>query len=277
MSSSVLYDFPGPRTRARHRLYAVVGGLAIAALLGFVGWKLWQAEQITPDTWTFLGEPDIVMSLVEGLGGTLSMAAAAIVLAIVFGAVFAAGRLSEHAVVRWPSIAVVEFFRAVPVLLMMLYLNFSFTEELGAFGSVVVALMFYNGAVLAEIFRAGILAVPRGQREAALAIGLRKGQVLRLIQAPQAISTMLPAIISQCVVALKDTALGYAIGASEITRAGKQIFTSIFYNNPIAVALVLMAVFVVINYSLSRLARWLEARMRRQGKEAVHIAAQPPI
>jgi glutamate transport system permease protein len=277
MSSSVLYDFPGPRTRARHRLYAVVGGLAIAALLGFVGWKLWQAEQITPDTWTFLGEPDIVMSLVEGLGGTLSMAAAAIVLAIVFGAVFAAGRLSEHAVVRWPSIAVVEFFRAVPVLLMMLYLNFSFTEELGAFGSVVVALMFYNGAVLAEIFRAGILAVPRGQREAALAIGLRKGQVLRLIQAPQAISTMLPAIISQCVVALKDTALGYAIGASEITRAGKQIFTSIFYNNPIAVALVLMAVFVVINYSLSRLARWLEAWMRRQGKEAVHIAAQPPI
>jgi glutamate transport system permease protein len=142
---------------------------------------------------------------------------------------------------------------------------------------VVLALTFYNGSVLAEIFRAGILAVPRGQREAALSIGLRKGQVLRLIQAPQAVSTMLPAIISQCVVALKDTALGFAIGAPEFTDAAKTIYTDIFFNNPVAVALVVMAVFVTINYSLSRLAMWLESRMRKQGKQAVHIAAQEPI
>ncbi len=277
MTTSVLYDVPGPRARARHRLYAVVGGLLIAALLGYVGWRLWEAEQITPENWTFLGEPDILMQLLEGLGVTLSAAAASIALAIAFGAVFASGRLSDHAVVRWPSIAVVEFFRAVPVLLMMLYLNFSFTETLGAFGSVVVALTLYNGSVLAEIFRAGIMAVPKGQREAGYAIGLRKGQVLRLIQAPQAVSTMLPAIISQCVVALKDTALGFIIGAPEFVRAAELIYTSIFYNNPVAVAIVLMAVFVTINYSLSRLAQWLESRMRRQGKEVVHVAAQPPI
>jgi glutamate transport system permease protein len=277
MSNSVLYDVPGPRARARHRIYAGLGAVPIAALLGFVGWKLWEAEQITPETWTFLGVPDIVMSLAEGLGVTLSMAAFAIGLAIGFGAVFAAGRLSEHALIRWPSIAVIEFFRAVPVLLMMLFLNFTYTDVLGAYGSVVVALMLYNGSVLAEIFRAGILAVPKGQREAAYAVGLRKGQVMRLILAPQAISTMLPAIISQCVVALKDTALGFAIGAPEITDAAKQIYTDIFYNNPIAVAIVLMAVFVTINYSLSRLAQWLEARMRRQGKQVVHTAAQPPI
>jgi glutamate transport system permease protein len=275
--SSVLYDVPGPRARARHRLYAVLGVLLIGALLGWIGWKLWQAEQITPENWVFLTEPDILLQLLEGLGVTLSTAAFAIVLAIAFGAVFAAGRLSDHAVARWPSVAVVEFFRAVPVLLMILFLNFSFTEQLGAFGSVVVALMLYNGSVLAEVFRAGILAVPRGQREAGFSIGLRKGQVLRMIQAPQAITTMLPAIISQCVVALKDTALGYAIGAPEITRAAKLIFTSITYNNPIAVGLVLVAVFVAINYSLSGLARWLESRMRRQGKQVVHTAAQPPI
>jgi glutamate transport system permease protein len=277
MSSSVLYDIPGPRARARHRVYGVVGLVLIVALLGFVGWKLWAAEQITPDTWTFLGEPDIVMSLVEGLGVTLATAAVSIVLAICFGAVFAAGRLSDHAWLRWPSIAVVEFFRAVPVLLLIFFLNFTYTDVLGTFGSVVVALTLYNGSVLAEVFRAGILAVPRGQREAAYAIGLRKGQVLRLIQAPQAISTMLPAIISQCVVALKDTALGFAIGLREVVDAAEQIYTDIFYNNPIAVGLVLVVVFVTINYSLSRLAQWLEARMRRQGKEAVHVAAQPPI
>ena len=277
MSSSVLYDIPGPRTRARHRIYGVIGTLLIVALLGFLAWKLWEAEQITPETWTFLGEPDILVSLLQGLGVTVSMAAFAIVLAIGFGAVFATGRLSDHAFIRWPSIAVVEFFRAVPVLLLMLYLNLSFTDTLGTYGSVVVALMFYNGSVLAEIFRAGILAVPRGQREAALSVGLRKGQVLRLIQAPQAVSTMLPAIISQCVVALKDTALGFAIGAPEFTDAAKRIYTDIFFNNPVAVALVVMAVFVSINYSISRFAVWLESRMRKQGKQTVHTAAQEPI
>jgi glutamate transport system permease protein len=276
MSSSILYDIPGPRARARHRLYALVGSLLVAALLGFVAWKLWEAEQITPDMWTFLSEPDVVMSLVEGLGVTLGTAAVSIVLAIGFGAVCATGRLSDHAWVRWPSIAVVEFFRAVPVLLLIFFLNFTYADVLGAFGSVVVALTLYNGSVLAEVFRAGILAVPRGQREAAFAVGLRKGQVLRLIQAPQAVSTMLPAIISQCVVALKDTALGYVIGLREVVDAAEQIYTSIFYNNPIAVGLVLVVVFVAINYSMSRLAQWLEARMRRQGKEAVHVAAQPP-
>ena len=278
MSSSVLYDLPGPRARFRHRIYAVIGTLLIAALLGFIGWKLWEAEQITPENWTFLGDPDIVMSLVEGLGVTLSMAAFAIVLAIGFGAIFATGRLSDHAFVRWPSIAVIEFFRAVPVLLLMLFINFTFFAELfGTYGAVVIALMLYNGSVLAEIFRAGILAVPKGQREAAFSIGLRKGQVLRLIQAPQAVSTMLPAIISQCVVALKDTALGFAIGAPEFTDAAKSIYTDIFFNNPVAVGLVLLAVFVTINYSISRFAMWLESRMRKQGKQAVHIRAQEPI
>jgi glutamate transport system permease protein len=277
MSTSVLYDVPGPRARARHRIYAVVGTLVLAAMLGFAGWKLWQADQITPDAFRFLAVPDIVLALLEGLVGTLSAAAIAIVLAIGFGAVFATGKLSDHVWLRWPSIAVIEFFRAVPVLLLILFLFLSLGDVLGSFWALVLALMLYNGSVLAEIFRAGILAVPRGQREAAYAIGLRKGQVLRLIQAPQAITTMLPAIISQCVVALKDTALGFAIGSPEITRAAKSIYTSIEYNNPIAVALVLMAVFVAINYSLSRLARWLESRMRRQGKEAVHTAAQPPV
>jgi glutamate transport system permease protein len=275
--SSVLYDIPGPRARARHHLYSVVGVILIGGLLGYIGWKLWQAEQITPENWTFLGEPDILMQLLEALGVTLSLAAFAIVLAIAFGAVFAAGRLSDHAVVRWPSIAVIEFFRAVPVLLMMYFLNFSYSSVLGAYGSVVVALMLYNGSVLAEVFRAGILAVPTGQREAAYAIGMRKGQVLRMIQAPQAISTMLPAIISQCVVALKDTALGFAIGAPELSHTAELIYTAITYNNPIAVAIVLMAVYVTINYSLSRLARWLESRMRRQGKEVVHTTKQQPV
>lgn len=271
MSSSVLYDVPGPRARLRHRLYGLVGAVLIAGLLAWVAWKLWAAEQITPENWSFLAEPDIVTALLEGLGATLSAAAIAIVLAVAFGAVFATGKLSEHAWLRRPSIAVIEFFRAVPVLLLMAFIYLQFGDRLGPFWAMVVALMLYNGSVLAEIFRAGILAVPKGQREAAFAIGLRKGQVLRLVQAPQAVSTMLPAIVSQCVIVLKDTALGVAIGAPELTDAAESIYTDIFYNNPIAVGLVLVVVYVTINYSLSRLAAWLESRMRRQGKPVVHL------
>ena len=271
MTTPVLYDVPGPRAKVRYALYSVIGGLAVLALLGYIFWRLWDAEQITPETWEFLEDPDIVEQLAEGLRTTLSMAASAIVLAIAFGAVFAAGRLSDHWFVRLPSIVVVEFFRAVPVLLLIFFLNFSYSEQLGKYWSVVLALMVYNGAVLAEVFRAGILAVPRGQTEAGMAIGLRKSQVLRLILAPQAISAMLPAIISQCVVALKDTALGFAIAADDITHVARQIYTSIFFNNPIAVALFLMAVFITINYTLSLIARWLEARMRRRGERVVHL------
>jgi glutamate transport system permease protein len=271
MSTSVLYDVPGPRARLRHRVYGVVGALLIAGLLAWVAWKLWEAEQITPDNWSFLAEPDIVTALLEGLGATLSAAAIAIVLAVAFGAVFATGKLSDHAWLRLPSVAVIEFFRAVPVLLLMLFMYLVFGDVLGTFWALVLALTVYNGSVLAEIFRAGILAVPKGQREAAFAIGLRKGQVLRLVQAPQAVSTMLPAIVSQCVIVLKDTALGVAIGAPELTDAAESIYTDIFYNNPIAVGLVLVTVYVSINYSLSRLAGWLESRLRRQGKQVVHV------
>jgi glutamate transport system permease protein len=273
MTTPVLYDVPGPRAKARHAIYSVVGGLIVLALIGYVVKRLWDAEQITPDTWEFLEEPAIVEDLLEGLGVTLSLAATAILLAIAFGAVFAAGRLSERLLIRLPCIVVVEFFRAVPVLLMILFLNFGYTEQLGTYWSIVLALMVYNGAVLAEVFRAGILAVPKGQTEAGQAIGLRKGQILRTILAPQAVSSMLPAIISQCVVALKDTALGYAIGSSDITDRGKRIFTDIFYNNPVAVALTLMAVFVTINYTLSLIARWLEGRSRRKGRTVVHVDA----
>lgn len=271
MSTPVLYDIPGPRARARHRLYGVVGGVLILAFLGWIAWSLWEAEQITPDQWQFLTDTDIVMSLVDGLGTTLTAAAVAIGLAVAFGAVFALAKLSDHVWIRLPAIAVIEFFRAVPVLLLIFFIYLTFADVIGTYWSLVFGLTLYNGSVLAEIFRAGILAVPRGQHEAAYAIGLRKGQVQRLILGPQAISTMLPAIISQCVIALKDTALGYVIGAPEITRAGKQIFTSIFYNNPIAVGLVLLAVFVIINYTLSLLARWLESRMHRQGKAVVQV------
>ncbi len=264
--SSVLFDTPGPRALRRQRAATLLAGLALAALAGWVLWILWEKEQITPEQWEPFAESNIVELLYEGLIDTLTAAAVAIALAVALGAVLASGRLSSHAALRWPSVLVIEFFRAVPLLLLIFFLFLGFGGTFGTFWALVLGLTLYNGSVLAEIFRAGILSVPRGQSEAAYAVGMRKSQVMRLILAPQAVRSMLPAIISQCVVALKDTALGFIIGAPGIVRDAERIYIAPQYDNPLAVGIVLAAIFIVINYSLSRLAVYLESRMRREGK-----------
>ena len=271
--TAVLFDVPGPRARRRHLIGTVVAGLALAALAGWVLWVLWDKEQITPEQWEPFTEPNIVNLLFEGLVDTLTAAAVAIALAVAFGALFASGRLSDHAGIRWPSIVVIEFFRAVPLLLLIFFLFLGFGGPLGTFWALVLGLMLYNGSVLAEIFRAGILSVPRGQSEAGYAIGMRKSQVMRQILAPQAVRSMLPAIIGQCVVALKDTALGFIIGAPGIVRDAERIYIAPQYNNPLAVGIVLATIFIIINYSLSRLATYLESRMRREGRAVIGTEA----
>lgn len=271
--TAVLFDVPGPRARRRHVIGTVVAGLALAALAGWVLWVLWDKEQITPEQWEPFLEPNIVELLYEGLIDTLTAAAVAIALAVAFGALFASGRLSDHAALRWPSIVVIEFFRAVPLLLLIFFLFLGFGGPLGTFWALVLGLTLYNGSVLAEIFRAGILSVPRGQSEAGYAVGMRKSQVMRLILAPQAVRSMLPAIISQCVVALKDTALGFIIGAPGIVRDAERIYIAPQYNNPLAVGILLAAIFIIINYSLSRLATYLESRMRREGRAVIGTEA----
>ena len=271
--SNVLFDTPGPRARSRHRIYTALAALVLAGILAVAVWQLWTKGEITPDKWESFTEPRILQALFEGLLETLAAAAVAIVLAVIFGAVFAVGRLSERAWLRAPSRLVVEFFRAVPLLLLIIVIFFGFGSTLGSYWSLVIGLMLYNGSVLAEIFRAGILAVPRGQSEAAYAIGMVKSQVMTQILGPQALRAMLPAIVSQCIVALKDTALGFVIGAGGIVDIGERIYIAPQYNNPLAVGLFLAAVFIIINYSLSKLAVYLEARMRRQGTTTLPVPA----
>ena len=170
-------------------------------------------------------------------------------------------KLSDRAWLRWPCWAVVEFFRVVPVLLLMILVFFSYGVDRGSSGaywSVVIALTLYNGAVLAEVFRAGILAVPTGQSEAAYAIGMRKGQVMNLVLLPQAVKIMLPAIISQMVVALKDTSLGYAVAAPGLTAIGDQIYGA--FHNQVPTAIVLAALYILVNLLLTWLATLAQKR-----------------
>jgi glutamate transport system permease protein len=264
MSTGVLFDAPGPATIARHRIYTIVSLVAVVAALAFVVWKLYEAGQFEYDKWEpFLTPRYIEAILVDGLIVTLQMAVSAIIGAVVFGLVFGIGKLSDHGFVRWPCWAVVEFFRAVPVILLIIfcfYGVFGGMDQLSSrtYWSVVLALTLYNGAVLAEVFRAGVNAVPRGQGEAAYAIGMRKSQVMGLILLPQAVKIMIPAIISQMVVALKDTALGYVVAGVGLTRVAKQIYPQ--FQNHVPTIIVVGAMYVFVNLLLTWLAMWVQRR-----------------
>ena len=143
--------------------------------------------------------------------------------------------------------------------MVLIYFSYGITRgESGSYWSVVFALTLYNGAVLAEVFRAGVLAVPRGQAEAAYALGLRKTQVMTIIQLPQAVKIMLPAIISQCVVALKDTSLGYAVAAPGLTAVGKSIYQG--YANHVPTIMVLAALYIAANLVLTWVATWVQKK-----------------
>jgi glutamate transport system permease protein len=265
--SQVLFDEPGPRGLRRQRLASGATVLVLLAVVTLAVGKLAAEGQFTAAKWEVFVTPAYVQALLDGALVTVRAAAAAVVLSIVFGAVFAVGRLSERSWIRWPSTLVVEFFRAVPLLMLILAIYLVYGDALGKFWSLVLGLVLYNGSVLAEVFRAGALAVPFGQSEAAYAVGMHKGQVMRLVLLPQAVRIMLPAIISQSVVALKDTSLGYVLPFEELTKTGQLI--AIEFSNYFAVAVVLAALFVVVNYALSRLAVWLERRLSRSGSKPV--------
>lgn len=264
MTTGVLFDAPGPATRARHRTYGIVAAVALLAFLGYVGYRLQVTGQLEYDKWEpFLTPRYIRAIVVDGLLVTLQMAFSAVIGAVVFGVLFGIGKLSDHAWVRWPCWLVVEFFRAVPVIMLMIFCFYAIFGDFDplsrrTYWSVVLALTLYNGAVLAEVFRAGINAVPRGQAEAAYAIGLRKTQVMTIVLLPQAVKIMIPAIISQMVVALKDTSLGYAVAGLGLTRIAKPIYQQ--FGNHVPTIIVITTIYVVVNLLLTLLATWIQRR-----------------
>ena len=275
MSTSILFDAPGPRTVARHRLYSVISYVALAALVAAALWRMYDTGQFAYDKWEPLLTPAYIEALlVDGLLKTLQMAFLSIVFAVIFGLVFGMGKLSDHSWVSWPCWVVVEFFRAVPLLLLIIFIFFSFGvgDGIGSFWSVVVGLTLYNGAVLAEVFRAGVNAVPRGQSEAAYAIGMRKTQVMNVVLLPQAVKIMLPAIISQCVVALKDTSLGFYILAPGLTAVGRGIW--IQFGNQFQVAIVVAALYILANLVLTWIATWAQRRFVGE-KKPLALATAP--
>ncbi|MEU6815935.1 amino acid ABC transporter permease [Streptomyces sp. NPDC046860] len=267
--SSVLYDTPGPRARTRNVVLSVVFFAVLGLVLwwavmklddkGQLAWALWKPFT-TGEAWTTY--------LLPGLGNTLKAAALAMIIALPLGAIFGIARMSDHRWVRVPAGVVVEFFRAIPVLLLMLFAGEFYVRstdipsDARPMYAVITGLVLYNASVLAEVVRAGILSLPKGQTEAAYAIGLRKGQTMAGILLPQAVTAMLPAIVSQLVVIVKDTALGgVMLQFTDLLNARSTLAAN--YANVIQSFFVVAVLYIVLNFLLTSFASWLEGRLRR--------------
>ncbi|EFV91230.1 amino acid ABC transporter permease [Dietzia sp. E1] len=274
-TQAVLFDAPGPKARLRHRVLTVVGAILVIGIAYVIYLQFQKAGQLKAFMWEpFVTDPEVWTSyLIPGLKGTFTAAGISIVLAVVFGLLFGMGRLSPFAPLRWFCSVIVEFFRAVPVLLMMVFAYFGYfaTSDLvpnqhAPLAAVVTALTLYNGAVIAELVRSGVHGLPKGQSEAGLSVGLTSGQVLRSIQLPQALTAMLPALVGQLVVVLKDSALGYGITYLELLNWSKTLGSA--YANTVPAYIVAGILFIVINYSLTKFAVYLEGRMKKRRARA---------
>ena len=270
--SSVLYDVPGPKARRVSLIGSIIGVIAIAGLLWWSISILAQQGIFEPQRWAVFQIPDVWVLIGNGIGATLTAAAVAAVIAFPLGLVLCLMRISDVAWIRIPTRIVLEFLRGMPVVLMMFFVLLVFAT--GSFVAVVAGLVLYNSAIFAEIIRAGIQSLPKGQREAGLAIGLTSFASRRSIELPQAIRRMLPSLVAQLVVLLKDTSLGYIVSYEELLRKVQIMADFLGPDYLFPVFFVAAAIYIAINFSVSRLAIWIE---RRGSKKAAGGVVHVPV
>ncbi|WP_406455553.1 amino acid ABC transporter permease [Streptomyces sp. NBC_00876] len=282
--TSVLYDAQGPRAKRRNILYTVLFVLGAAAVVWWVYDGLASKHQLDWIKWKpfFTSSQPWETYIWPGLQNTLKAAFFALIIALPLGALFGIGRLSDHRWMRAPAGVVVEFFRAIPVLVLMLIANqvyFEYTSldpDTRLLYAVITGLVLYNASVLAEIVRAGILTLPSGQTDAAKAIGMRKGQTMIFVLLPQAVTAMLPAIVSQLVVIVKDTALGGAVLSFPELLASVRPMAANYGANTIACFTIVAVIYLAVNFALTSFASWLERWLRRGKKTTGAVVTTGP-
>jgi glutamate transport system permease protein len=276
----VLYDVAGPRARRRALIGTVLASVLLIALLVLVVRRLATADQFSLERWGPLIDPSneqfgqVWQRLGHGLGATLIAAALAITCSATVGTVIGTARMMLGRGSRMPLVALIELLRGLPVVLLIYFAYLALPDvgvDVGPLPGpdglwyVVIGLTAYNSVIIAEILRAGVASLPRGQREAALACGFSELMTMRIILLPQALRTMLPALISQLVVILKDTSLAAIAGLYiELLREGLLIKEVL--KNPLQTLFVVAVIFILVNFALSRVAVLAERRLSRTGR-----------
>jgi len=274
MTAPFLGDALGPRGRRATRIASAVSAVALLAVIGLALSRLSDKGQLDAAKWRPFTQWSVVKFFLVGLRTTIEVALVSMAGAMVIGSLMALARLSRSGPVRWVAIAYVEFFRGVPLVLLIFFCALGLPRygvRLSLFWYLVLGLTVYNSAVLGEIFRAGILSLDRGQTEAAYSLGMGYWQSMMLVIVPQAVRRMIPAIVSQLVTLLKDTSLGAAIAFEELLRRAR--INGEFFQNKLQSLFVAAVLYIIINFALSRLAGRLEVRQRRRYKAgAISVA-----
>lgn len=248
----ILFGNPSPQAQTLTRALNGVSAVVLLLLAAGIVYLFHDAGQLAPRYWEFFAWPTTWAFLGKGLLGTLASAAMAAIIALTLGLLLLLGRMAQPRLVRWPSIAIIEFLRGTPTLL-LIYVCFlvlpSAGIKLSTYWMLTLPISLSTAAVVAEVYRAGVLAVPRGQTDAARSLGMTETQVFFSIVFPQALRYIVPALVAQLVIVVKDTTFGYVVTYGELMQNAKVLIAN--YHSLVPVYLVVAVLYCAVNYAIS--------------------------
>lgn len=258
---SALYEAPGPRARRRIAIGTAASAVLLVLLVLLVVRQFYVTGQLAPRYWSFLLEWPTWRFLLQGFVGTVEVALTAGVIALVLGLLLMLGRVSGIAPLSAACRVVTDFFRGVPSLL-LIYFFFLVVPQYGvqmpSFWMLTLPVALAASGVLAEVFRAGVNAVPRGQVEAALSIGLSPAKTMRRIVLPQAVRYVIPSLIAQLVVVVKDTTVAYVVSYPDLMQNARVLITN--YDALLSMYLVVAVIYVLINFAINKASVYVARR-----------------
>lgn len=254
----ILFGDPRLQARVARRVATAVTAAVLLLLAAGVVLRFHAAGQLGARYWEFFALPTTWAFLAKGLLGTVASAAMAAAIALSFGLVLLLGRLARPRLLRWPSVAVIEFLRGTPTLL-LIYVCFLVLPQIGiklsTYWMLTLPVGLSTAAVVAEVYRAGVLAVPRGQTDAARSLGMTEMQVFFVIVFPQALRYIVPALVAQLVIVVKDTTFGYVVTYGELMQNARVLIAN--YHALVPVYLVVALLYCLVNYAISRASKRL--------------------
>ena len=263
----MLYEEPGPKAKLRIRVVTGISLAAIAALAVVVIRQFYITGQLDPKYWSFFARATTWTFLGKGLLGTLEAAIMAGILAFTAGFLLMLGRISRFRILRGICTALIEFTRGVPTLLFIYFFFLvvpQFGIQMSAFWKISIPVAISACGVVAEVLRSGVNAVPKGQTEAALSLGMRDGSVFLKVVFPQAIRYVIPALIAELVIVVKDTTFAYVVNFPDLMQNAKVLISN--YDALLSVYLVTAVIYILLNFFLNRLSVAIAARQKRTMK-----------
>lgn len=270
-----LYEAPGPKTKRHILVGTIISSVVLVAIVAWVVMRLYRQGQFSSKYWSFFGKWTTWRFLLEGFAGTMEVALTAGAIALVLGVLFMLGRISKNKAVSTIFRVIINFFRGIPSLLLIYFFFLvlpGYGLKIPSFWMLAIPISLTASGVLAEVFRAGVNAVPKGQVEAALSIGLTNGQVMRKIVLPQAIRYVIPSLISQLVVVVKDTSVAYVVSFPDILQNGRVLISN--YDALVSVYFVVAVIYVLINYAINQASIYVA---RRSGTKIIARTEENPV